>query len=218
MSFDYSISTTKSSVSAGTYPAVVVGFIGLGKQTNPHYPTKPPSLKFVLQYRLSLPEGGSTTWTKTYSASWGPKASFFKDCVNLFTGDEIKSGMLNPTALIGRPAQLVFNTVPQEDGEKTALIAVMALPKTLANAEVVKALRAEGTFSMDAAKGERPAADVLATLPDWLKDMIAACPATAPAPVQPPPSNSPTLAMVQAANRPAAAPEELNDSLDDLSW
>ncbi len=234
MSNEYSINTKgPASVPAGAHPAVVAGFVGLGRQANKFDASKPPQTRFVLLYRL-IPDGGEmTTWAKTYSASWGPKASFQKDCAMLFTAEEIGAGQIAPTQLLGRPCQLIFTTTRDESGaEKVGLAAVGSLPKTAANIEAVKALKGKESFSFDASKGERPGLDALNALPKWLLEQIEsagpvqAAPATptwtAPNNLAPAPA-SPTVAFMagqspqmQTAQPATAAP--LNDNLDDVPW
>lgn len=223
---DYAISTKSSAVAAGAYPGIVGLFSGLGKQPNRFDPSKGEQTMFALGYRIAT-ENGDVFWCKTYRATWGPKASFFKDCVMLFTAEEVKAGQLSPIALLERPVQLVFTAVRDESGqEKTVLAAVGPLPKTTANAETVKRLRECGTFQCDASKGETLPLEILKQLPKWLvEQMDQAAPGQ---PTAPPPTTSwtaptsPTLAAmqgvpVQPAQHANAAPD-FNDTLDDVNW
>ena len=211
MAFDiYSISTKSSAVPAGAYAGIVGGFIAFGKQPNRFDPTKPPQLGFGLCYKIAT-DSGDVFWCKTYRATWGPKASFFKDCGMLFTAEEITAGQLSPLALLGRPCQLVFTTVRDEAGqEKTVLAVVGSLTKTTSNGETVKRLREGGTFQCDASIGERPPLEILNQLPKWLVEQIEQAGPGQPA------VKSHFAPAPQA--QPAQSTPEAPDNLDDVNW
>ncbi len=54
MSNEYCINTKSTQIPAGAHPAIVAGFIGLGKQPNKFDPSKPAQLRFVWVYQVEI--------------------------------------------------------------------------------------------------------------------------------------------------------------------
>lgn len=198
-----------SPVAPGIYPARVTWVIDLGRQAG-QFGTAP---KVLVGFELGdelRDDGRPAMLSKTYTAALSPKAKL-RELLTALLGPLTAGTAVSLRDLVGKPAMVTVGAKQKADGAPTTGITAVAPPGRYQ----VPALIGPGLVY----DGAAPDPAVLAQLPDWVRERVAAAvPAPAPAP-RPAPPPAPARRGRKAKPEPTPAevgPDDLDDELGDL--